>query len=72
VYPYLNDLADEGLLDVTELAKRKIYDISDPERLSNAVEPTVNRLVTFSFVLKALLSDYQARQLESQGSETGE
>lgn len=72
VYPHLIDLADEDLLDATELAKRKVYRISDTEAVFNTVTPTVNRLVTFSVVLKALLIDCEAHHSQSQGRATNE
>ncbi|QIB75677.1 PadR family transcriptional regulator [Halogeometricum borinquense] len=72
VYPHLNDLADEGMLDMTELTKRKIYRIADAEATFNSVEPAVNRLITFSLVLKALIIDCKTRHVQTQRSETDE
>lgn len=60
------------MLDMTELAKRKVYRISDAEATFDTVEPAVNRLVTFSLVLKALMIDCNARYLQTQRSESNE
>jgi DNA-binding PadR family transcriptional regulator len=58
VYPHLNDLAEEGVLEVKELPKRKIFRISDEETAFRAVESAMNQLLTVSFVLKSLMADW--------------
>ncbi|MFT4921080.1 MAG: DNA-binding transcriptional ArsR family regulator [Haloarculaceae archaeon] len=72
VYPHLNDLADDGILDMIELKKRKIYTTSDVRDTLDMIEPTVNRQVIFSLVLKALLIDIKGRREQPKRGVTHE
>lgn len=72
VYPHLTDLADEGLLAMTELKMRKVYQITDCETTFNRIVPEVNRLLTLSLLLKALLIDCRSPDLEPPRGEADE
>jgi DNA-binding transcriptional ArsR family regulator len=72
VYPHLNDLAVEGILEVQKLSKRKVYRLSDPEGAFTRVDHLVDQLLLFSLVLKAVRTDCKARQSQSQGRETND
>lgn len=72
VYPHLKNLADEGVLEVRELTKRKVYRQSDTETAVSRVDQVADQLLTFSLVLKAAMTDCKARQSQSQRSETNE
>lgn len=72
VYPHLTDLADEDLLAMTEQKTRKVYWISDIEDTFDRVESTVNRTLTLSLVLKALLIDCKPPDSQLQRSEMNE
>lgn len=67
VYPHLNDLADEGILEVTELPKRKVYEVAEPDTAFRTVEDTVEEMFAFIVVLKALLRDRKRRRSSSLG-----
>ncbi|WP_220132509.1 helix-turn-helix transcriptional regulator [Natronomonas sp. LN261] len=69
VYPHLIDLADDDLLKMTELAKRKVYRISETEAVLDRVSSDVNRLLTFSIVLKLLMIEYKSRDTQSHGGD---
>jgi DNA-binding PadR family transcriptional regulator len=72
VYPRLSALAEADLLGVTELSKRKIYDVSDQARVQKSVKSMTEQLRAFSLVLHELPTDSEAHQSQSQGSETNE
>lgn len=67
VYPHLNDLAEEGVLEVRELPKRKIFHISDGEAAFSTVESAMNQLFTVSFVLKSLMADWNPDHPDTHG-----
>lgn len=71
VYPHLKTLADEGVLEVSELTKRKVYRLSDTETAISRVETVVDQLLTLSLVLKAAMADCKVRQSLSE-KETNE
>ena len=74
VYPHLNDLADDGILEMQKLSKRKVYRLSDPDAALTRVDHAADQLLLFSFVLKAALTGCNANQSQSQShwSETDE
>lgn len=74
VYPHLSDLADDGILEMQKLSKRKVYRLSDPDAALTRVDHAADQLLLFSFVLKAALTDCNANQSQSQShwSETDE
>jgi len=72
VYPHLSNLADEGILDVTELKSQKIYTISNTSEMIDSVETAVDQQVTFALVMKALLIDTKSRRSQSQRSDINE
>lgn len=72
VYPHLSDLADEGILDVTEMKSQKVYTIDDMSGTFDRIETAVDRQVIFSLVMKALLVDIKSRRSQSQRSEMNE
>ena len=74
VYPHLNDLADDGILEMQKLSKRKVYGLSDPDAALTRVDHAADQLLLFSFVLKAALTGCNANQSQSQShwSETDE
>ncbi|CCQ35949.1 PadR family transcription activator GvpE [Natronomonas moolapensis 8.8.11] len=65
VYPRLSELASDGVLNSTELAKRKIYSISDAETVIHLVEPRIHKLLTYSAVLNLLMSECKSDQTRS-------
>jgi hypothetical protein len=67
VYPHLNDLAEEGVLEVRELPKRKVFHISDEEAAFSTVESAMNQLFTVSFVLKSLMADWNPDHPDTHG-----
>jgi DNA-binding transcriptional ArsR family regulator len=67
VYPHLNELANEGKLEVKELKKRKIYTICNLGEVLGEIESTVNRQIIFLLVMKALLIDVVDRHSQSNG-----
>lgn len=72
VYPHLKSLADEGVLEVRELARRKVYELSDTETVVSRVDAVVGQLLTFSLVLKAATTECKAPEAQSHRSETNE
>jgi DNA-binding transcriptional ArsR family regulator len=74
VYPHLSDLADDGILEMQKLSKRKVYRLSDPDAALTRVDHAADQLLLFSFVLKRALTDCNANQSQSQShrSETDE
>ena len=63
VYPRLTDLREDGLLDMHELTRRKVYSIADSEQIDEHVAQGMDQLLTFSLVLKLLT-------VESAGAHT--
>jgi hypothetical protein len=57
VYPKLNELEDDGKLVSHELKRRKVYTVTDDKTVSEYINRRVNRVATFSLVLKGLLMD---------------
>lgn len=55
IYPRLADLTDQGLLTVTELPRRKVYEIADEEAVYDRLEAEIDRLLAFSVTLRSLL-----------------
>ncbi|MEZ3164920.1 PadR family transcriptional regulator [Halorubrum sp. RMP-47] len=55
VYPRLSELADEGILEVSNLPKRKVYSISDEEAICDETRSKIDRLLVFSATLRSLL-----------------
>lgn len=55
VYPRLSELADEGVLEVSNLPKRKVYSISDEEAMCDELRLKIDRLLVFSATLRSLL-----------------
>lgn len=72
VYPHLTDLADEGLLEMTDLKARKVYQIDNRKAGVDRVETNVNRMIMLSLVLKALLIDGKSSDSQQQRGETNE
>ncbi|MFB6119382.1 PadR family transcriptional regulator [Halosegnis sp.] len=72
VYPHLNDLADNGLLEMQKLSKRKIYSLSDPDAALARIDHAADQLLLFAFVLKSGLTDCNAEQSQSHRSESDE
>lgn len=54
VYPHLNDLAEAGVVEVSELTRRKVYTLADPETELAAVDRRINRLLVFALLVKRL------------------
>ncbi|MEZ3145378.1 PadR family transcriptional regulator [Halobaculum sp. MBLA0143] len=54
VYPHLNDLAEEGAVEVNELTRRKMYTLAEPRAELAAVDRRVNRLLVFALLVKRL------------------
>jgi DNA-binding transcriptional ArsR family regulator len=65
VYPHLADLADNDVLEMQRLSKRKMYYLSDSKTALARVDHAVDQLLLFSLVLKTLLSDCNANQSQS-------
>lgn len=55
IYPRLSELADEGILEVLNLPKRKVYSISDEEAIRDELRSEIDRLLVFSATLRSLL-----------------
>jgi len=74
VYPHLRNLADDGILEMQKLSKRKVYRLPDPDAAFTRVDHVADQLLLFSFVLKAALTDCKTNQSQSQfhRSETDE
>ena len=74
VYPHLSSLADDGILEMQKLSKRKVYRLSDPDAALTRVDHAADQLLLFSVVLKRVLTDCSANQSQSQShrSETDE
>ncbi|QDX39528.1 PadR family transcriptional regulator [Salarchaeum sp. JOR-1] len=66
VYPHLSDLADDGILEMQKLSKRKVYRLSDPDVALTRVDHAAEQLLLFSVVLKEVLTDCNANQSQSQ------
>lgn len=69
VYPHLSDLADEGLLNATELAKRKVYSTAEAEEVRDDVSTEIDELLTFSIMLKLMLLECTPKWTLSRGEE---
>lgn len=67
VYPHLSNLASDDILNTTELARRKIYSISDMKTVVTQVEPSINKLLTFSTVLNLLMIECKSNKSLSDG-----
>lgn len=67
VYPHLSDLANDGMLNTTKLARRKVYSISDTEAVLDRVEPSVSKLLTFSTILNLFIVECKSRETLSDG-----
>jgi DNA-binding transcriptional ArsR family regulator len=65
VYPHLSELADDGILEMQKLSKRKKYLLSNPDKALHRVEHAADQLLVFSLVLKAAVAD-KANQSQSQ------
>lgn len=74
VYPHLIDLADDGVLEMQKLSKRKLYHLSDPDAMSAQVDHAVDQFLLFSLFLKGALTECETNQSQSQysRSETNE
>jgi hypothetical protein len=57
VYPRLSELADEGVLEISNLPKRKVYSISDEEAIGDELRSEIDRLLVFSATLRSLLAE---------------
>jgi DNA-binding transcriptional ArsR family regulator len=70
----LSGLADDGILDMQKLSKRKVYCLSDPGAALTRVDHAADQLLLFSFVFRRVLTDCNANQSQSQShrSETDE
>lgn len=66
LYPSLNKLSEEGVLEPEEFQKHKVYYLGDQEAISDTVDSTVNQLLFFSVVLKLLATECLARQSDSR------
>lgn len=67
VYPRLTELTETGLLDMRELARRKVYSLSEGEIIPNKVAPKVNQLLTASIGLKLLTMELTSDMTHSDG-----
>lgn len=74
VYPHLSNLADNGVLEMKKLARKKVYYIPDFENLLTRIDHMANQLLSFSLVLKSTVTSCSANQPQSQShrSETNE
>lgn len=72
VYPHLNDLADEGTLDVIETKSQKVYMINDMSATVDRTETAVDQRIISALVMKALLADVKSRRSQPQRSKMNE
>lgn len=72
VYPHLTQLADDGILEMKKLSKRKVYTLADPDAALAQADHVVDQLLLFSFVLKTVLTDCNGNRSQSHRSETNE
>lgn len=68
VYPHLTDLADDDILEMQNLSKRKLYQLSDSGAMSTRVDHAADEFLLFSLVLKSVLNEYETNQSQSQSS----
>lgn len=64
VYPHLNSLADEDILEISQLPKRKVYCLKDREETVSKVENKADELFIFTLVLKAMILDQKLGECE--------
>ncbi|MDL0132828.1 gas vesicle transcriptional activator GvpE [Halobacterium salinarum] len=57
MYPHLKQLADAGLLEMSELTKRKVYRVADAQAAIEHVDSVVLQLLTFAVGLQTIMAD---------------